>query len=30
MPFFDTTLGFQVTLKSVNPDVWARWDGASV
>ena len=30
MPYFDTTLGFEIYLKSVNPDVWVRYDGVSV
>lgn len=30
MPYFDTTLGFIIHLKSVNPDVWVRYDGTSV
>ena len=30
MPFFDTTLGLVVSLKSVNPDVWVRYDGTPV
>jgi hypothetical protein len=30
MPYFDTTLGYEVRLKSVNPDVWVRWDGTPV
>lgn len=30
MPYFDTTLGFEINLQSVNPDVWVRWDGVAV
>lgn len=30
MPFFDTTLGFTVHLKSTNPDVWVNGAGAAV
>ena len=30
MRYFDTTLGYPVYLKSVGPDVWARWDGTAV
>ncbi len=30
MPYFDTTLGLTVHLKSVNPDVWVRGDGTAV
>ena len=30
MPFFDTSLGFEIRLQSVNPDVWVRWDGTPV
>ena len=29
-PFFDTTLGLEVRLKSVNPDVWVKGDGTAV
>lgn len=27
MPYFDTTLGFQINLESVNPDVWVDGQG---
>ena len=30
MPYFDTTLGLTVYLKSVNPDVWVNGAGAVV
>ncbi len=30
MPYFDTTLGLVVFLKSVVPDVWVRGDGTPV
>ena len=30
MPYFDTTLGFQINLQSVNPDVWVDGTGAPV
>lgn len=30
MPYFDTTLGFEIWIKSVNPDVWVRYDGTAV
>ncbi len=30
LPFFDTTLGFEIWLKSTNPDVWVRYDGVAV
>jgi len=30
MPYFDTTLGLTVYLKSVNPDVWVNGAGAIV
>ena len=30
MPYFDTTLGFSVYLKSVNPDVWVDGQGNPV
>ena len=29
-PYFDTTLGFTIWLKSVGPDVWVNSAGASV
>lgn len=29
-PYFDTTLGYTIWLKSVRPTVWVRWDGVSV
>lgn len=30
MPYFDTTLGFTVYLKSVNPDIWVDGQGNTV
>ncbi len=30
MPYFDTDLGFQINLQSVNPDVWVKGDGTPV
>ena len=30
MPYFDTTLGLTIYLKSVNPDVWVNGAGAAV
>lgn len=30
MPYFDTTLGKPIFLKSVNPDVWVDGSGAAV
>lgn len=30
MPYFDTTLGKPIFLKSVNPDVWVDGSGAVV
>lgn len=30
MPYFDTTLGLSVFLKSINPDVWVKGDGTVV
>ena len=30
MSYFDTTLGLEVALKSVGPDVWVRGDGVAV
>jgi hypothetical protein len=29
MPYFDTTLGLAIYLKSVNPDVWVKGDGSA-
>jgi hypothetical protein len=29
MPYFDTTLGLTVYLKSVAPDVWVKGDGSA-
>lgn len=28
-PYFDTTLGYPIWLKSVNPTVWCRSDGTA-
>lgn len=30
MPYFDTTLGYQVNLKSINPNVWVNGVGTVV
>jgi hypothetical protein len=30
MPYFDTTLGLTISLKSVNPDVWVNGAGVPV
>lgn len=30
MPYFDTTLGYQINLRSVNPDVWVNGAGVVV
>ena len=30
MPYFDTDLGYQINLKSVNPDVWVDGNGVIV
>lgn len=30
MDFFDTTLGYKITLKSVSPDVWVDGTGTPV
>lgn len=29
-PYFDTTLGYPIWLKSVRPTVWCKHDGTSV
>ncbi len=29
MPYFDTTLGYVINLKSVNPDVWVDATGTT-
>jgi hypothetical protein len=28
--YFDTTLGFKITIKSLGPTVWVRYDGTVV
>jgi hypothetical protein len=30
MPYFDTDLGYEINLQSINPDVWVKWDGTAV
>jgi hypothetical protein len=30
MPYFDTDLGYQINLRSVNPDVWVDANGVLV
>ena len=29
-PYWDTTLGYNVRVKQLDPVLWGRWDGATV